>query len=281
MSKTWLAPAKINLFLHINSRRSDGYHNLQTIFQLIDYCDELTFDITKDGLINRIDGNKNVKEDQDLIIKAAKMLQQETDVGLGVNISITKNIPSGSGLGGGSSNAATTLIALNELWNTKLSESKLMQIGLALGADVPIFIKGRSAWAGGVGDVLTAMNLPQHFFLVVSINKHISTKEIFSHKALTMTPQIGKISNFSELIEPHNDCLQAAIELESEILEVINHLKSSYGALYGPRMTGTGSCVFLEFENKRDAMVAYNNLPKKWSGFQAKAINTSPVYSHT
>ncbi len=279
MSKTWFAPAKINLFLHINSKRDDGYHNLQTIFQLIDYCDELKFSTTKSAEIIRVSGNECVHENKDLIILAAQALQRETGIGLGAKISVIKKIPSGGGLGGGSSDAACTLIALNELWKTQLSDTELMKIGLKLGADVPLFIKGQSAWAEGIGEILTPMKLPNHYFLVVSINKHISTKEIFSHKALTMTQQIGKMSDFSMLTEPHNDCLQAAIELESEILEVINYLKSLDGYIYEPRMTGTGSCVFLEFKEKKDVMVAYNNLPKKWLGFQAQAINSSPILS--
>ena len=279
MFKTWLAPAKINLFLHINSKREDGYHNLQTIFQLLDYYDELSFSPREDGIIQRVSGNDGVPESQDLIIRAAKALQQETGTDLGVDISVVKNIPAGGGLGGGSSNAATTLIALNELWDTQYSEKQLTKIGLALGADMPIFIAGRSAWAQGVGEVLTPMTLPKHYFLVVSINKHISTGQIFSHKALTMTPQIGKMSDFSELINPHNDCLEAAIESEGEILDVLNHLSSSENHLYQPRMTGTGSCVFVEFEHEKDALVALNNLPKKWSGFKAQALNTSPVHN--
>ena len=277
MSNTWHSPAKINLFLHINSKREDGYHNLQSIFQLLDYCDELSFNIRQDGVIARTSGNEDVPQDQDLIIRAAKALQTATSTKLGADISVVKNIPAGGGLGGGSSNAATTLIALNQLWNTGYSKQKLSTIGLALGADVPIFIAGQSAWAEGVGEILTPMQLPKHYFLVVSINKHISTKEIFLHKALTMTSQIGKMSDFSELINPHNDCLEAAIDLEGEILEALTHLESSENHLYQPRMTGTGSCVFVEFKHEKDALVALDNLPKQWSGFVAQALNTSPA----
>ena len=225
LPKVWHSPAKINLFLHINSKREDGYHNLQSIFQLLDYCDELSFNIRQDGVINRTSGNEDVPEEIDLIIKATKALQSATGTKLGADISVVKRIPAGGGLGGGSSNAATTLIALNQLWNTQYSNQQLSEIGLSLGADVPIFIAGRSAWAEGVGEVLTPMSLPKHYFLVVSINKHISTKEIFSHKALTMTPLIGKICDFSELINPHNDCLEAAIDLEGEVLDALAHLK--------------------------------------------------------
>ncbi len=276
MSKTWLSPAKINLFLHINSKRKDGYHNLQTIFQLLDYYDELTLSVRQDGVITR-NGNESVPIEQDLIVKAASALQKATSTSLGADISVIKNIPAGGGLGGGSSNAATTLIALNKLWGTNRSKQQLAEIGLTLGADVPIFIAGHSAWAQGVGEVLTPVSLPEHYFLVVSINKHISTKEIFSHKALTMTPIVGKMCPFSELINPHNDCLEAAIELESEILEALTQLKLSKNHLHQPRMTGTGSCVFVEFEYEKDALVALNNLPSKWSGFVAQALNTSPT----
>lgn len=277
--KIWQSPAKINLFLHINSKRDDGYHNLQTIFQLLDYYDELSFDLRQDGIIKRISGNETIAENQDLIIKAANALQNITNTKLGANISVIKNIPAGSGLGGGSSNAATTLIALNYLWNTQLSQQQLIEIGLSLGADVPIFIFARSAWAENIGEKLTAIKLPEHYFLLVFIHTHISTKKIFSHKALTMTPRIGKIRNFSALNNPHNDCLNAAIELEGEVLAGLNHLKLSENYLYQPRMTGTGSCVFVEFKHEKEALVALAKLPKKWSGFVAKAINTSPIYN--
>jgi len=279
MSSIWHSPAKINLFLHINSKRKDGYHNLQSIFQLLDYYDELSFNLRQDGVIVRTSGNEGVPQNQDLIIKAANALRHATGTNLGANISVVKNIPAGGGLGGGSSNAATTLIALNQLWGTGYSKQQLSTIGLSLGADVPIFIAGHSAWAEGVGEILTPMQLPKHYFLVVSINKHISTREIFLHKALTMTPQIGKMSDFSELINPHNDCLEAAIDLEDEILEVLIQLKSSENYLYQPRMTGTGSCVFVEFKHEKDALVALDNLPKHWSGFVAQALNTSPIFN--
>lgn len=263
--------------MHINSKREDGYHNLQSIFQLLDYCDELNFKIRADGVITRTSGNEGVSEADDLIIKAAKALQKATDSNLGADISVIKKIPVGGGLGGGSSNAATTLIALNQLWNTQYSKQQLTKIGLELGADVPIFIAGHSAWVEGVGEILTPINLPKHHFLVLSINKHISTKEIFLHKALTMTPILGKIQPFSELINPHNDCLEAVIELEGEVLEALKHLKSAKNYLYEPRMTGTGCCVFVAFKDEKNALLALNNIPKQWSGFIAKALDTSPL----
>lgn len=275
--KVWLAPAKINLFLHINSKRKDGYHNLQTLFQLLDYHDELQFTVTDQGIINRTSGNENIAPECDLIIRAAELLQKNTKTHLGCDVSIVKRIPAGAGLGGGSSDAATTLVALNHLWQTGLSLQQLMTLGLELGADVPVFINAQSAWAEGVGEVLSPVNTPDNYFLVVFINQHTSTSEIFSHKALTMSPMIGKISDFSELANTHNDCLQAAIEQTDEIrlaLEQLNHCANLIGKA---RMSGTGSSVFAEFSTKKDALAALEKMPKKWMSFTAQAINTSPI----
>ena len=274
---TYLAPAKINLFLHINSKRADGYHNLQTIFQLLDYGDEITFSLRNDGEINRIYGNETIPPDKDLILLSAITLKKYSKTESGVDIGVIKKIPSGGGLGGGSSNAATVLIALNDLWNLKLPKSELFDIGQTLGADVPVFVNGHSAWAEGKGDILTPINLPRFFYLVVSINKHISTQEIFTHKALTMSPVQRKISDFSLVSNPHNDCLDAAIELEGEIQKALNHLDSTENHLGVARMTGSGCCVFIAFENKEDAVIAKEKLPSQWSGFVAQAIDRSPT----
>ena len=280
MSKTpniWLAPAKINLFLHINSKREDGYHNLQTIFQLLDYYDELKFEITNNGIISRMSGNDDVDPDTDLIIRAAKLLQQASHSILGVNISIVKRIPAGGGLGGGSSDAATTLVALNRLWNAGLNNQELMRLGLTLGADVPIFINAKSAWAEGVGEILSPVNTPKHTFLVVFINQQTSTQEIFSHKALTMSPMIGKISDFSELTNTRNDCLKAALAQTDEIRLALEQLTECSNLIGKARMSGTGSSVFAEFSTESDAMAALEKMPKKWMSFTAKAINSSPI----
>ena len=274
---TYLAPAKINLFLHINSKRADGYHNLQTIFQLLDYGDEITFSLRNDGEIKRIYGNEAIPADKDLILRSANTLKKYSKTVSGVDIGVIKKIPTGGGLGGGSSNAATVLIALNDLWNLKLSKSELLDIGQTLGADVPVFVNGHSAWAEGKGDILTPINLPRFFYLVVSINKHISTQEIFTHKALTMSPVQRKISDFSLVSNPHNDCLDAAIELEGEIQQALNHLDSTENHLGVARMTGSGCCVFIAFENKEDAVLANEKLPSQWSGFVAQAIDRSPT----
>ena len=274
---TYLAPAKINLFLHINSKRADGYHNLQTIFQLLDYGDEITFSLRNDGEIKRIYGNETISPDKDLILRSAHALKKYSKTVSGVDIGVIKKIPSGGGLGGGSSNAATVLIALNDLWNLKLPKSELFDIGQTLGADVPVFVNGHSAWAEGKGDILTPINLPRFFYLVVSINKHISTQEIFTHKALTMSPVQRKISDFSLVSNPHNDCLDAAIEMEGEIQQALNHLDSTENHLGVARMTGSGCCVFVAFESKEDAVIAKEKLPSQWSGFVAQAIDRSPT----
>ncbi len=279
MSSIWLAPAKINLFLHINNKRKDGYHSLQTIFQLLDYYDELKLSITNNGVIKRISGNEDVEQDQDLIVQAAKALQQHTGTTLGANLSIVKNIPMGGGLGGGSSDAATTLVALNQLWDTKLTQVQLMKLGLSLGADVPVFIFAKSAWAEGMGEILSTVKTPNHYFLVVFINQHTSTKEIFSHYALTVSKPQGKIASFSELVNTHNDCLQAAITSEAEIGVALEHLDTCANHIGQARMSGTGSCVFNEFLTEKDALAAAKKVPKKWMSFVSRAINTSPIHS--
>ena len=276
---TYLSPAKINLFLHINSKRDDGYHNLQTIFQLLDFYDEINFSVREDGKINRILGNEDIPLANDLMIKSAKKLQKLSGVNLGVDIRIIKKIPYGGGLGGGSSNAATALMALNQLWGLELSKQQLIAIGKGIGADVPVFIDGQSSWAEGIGEILYPLNLPKYFYLVVSINKHVSTQEIFSHKALTMTPVQRKMSDFSLVSNPHNDCLDAAIDLEDGIKDALRHLDSTQNHIDIARMTGSGSCVFVAFENESDALIAKEELPSMWVGFVAKAIDKSPLYN--
>jgi len=274
---SYFSPAKINLFLHITSKRADGYHNLQTLFQLLDFCDEIHFSLRDDGQINRIKGNEDIVAEDDLLIKSARALKKYSNSSLGVDISIDKKIPAGGGLGGGSSNAATVLLALNELWQLNLGQQELADIGVTLGADVPVFVFGRSAWAQGIGEILEPIDLPQYYYLVVSINKHISTAEIFSHKALTMTPVQRKIADFSGLSDLHNDCLDAAISLQSEIKQALKHLDSTANHLDNARMTGTGCCVFVAFEKEKDALVAKKQLPGQWFSFVAQAINTSPA----
>ena len=276
---TYLSPAKINLFLHVTSKRADGYHNLQTIFQLLDYYDEISLDYREDGAINRISGNEGIPQDQDLVVRSATILKKISGSKGGVDISIAKKIPMGGGLGGGSSNAATVLIALNKLWNLSLSKEELMAIGQNIGADVPVFVNCHSCWGEGIGEILTPISLPKYFYLIVSIGKHISTKEIFTHKALTMSPVQRKIADFSMVSNPHNDCLDAAIHLEADIEEAIAHLDSTDNHIGIARMTGSGCCVFVAFEKEKDALIANNKLPSQWFGFVAKAIDKSPLHN--
>ncbi|MFT6098695.1 MAG: 4-diphosphocytidyl-2-C-methyl-D-erythritol kinase, partial [Arenicella sp.] len=196
----WPAPAKINLFLHIVGKRPDGYHNLQTVFQFIDYGDDLYFDLNHQGRISRR-YDLGFSEEVDLCMRAAKLLKHYAAKDCGVEIGITKRLPMGGGLGGGSSDAATVLIALNSLWGVGLSREKLAEIGLLLGADVPVFVMGRSAWAEGVGEQLTPLELPETWFLVLNPQISVSTAQVFSNKRLTATPQMKKIRALEEGID--------------------------------------------------------------------------------
>lgn len=276
---SYLAPAKINLFLHVNSKRDDGYHNIQSVFQLLDIYDEITYSIRKDGKINRVGGNFDIKLEDDLLIRSAKKIQKYSQCNLGVDISINKNIPIGSGLGGGSSNAATTLIALNKLWNLNLNKENIMNIGKKIGSDVPIFIYGKNAFAEGTGDILSPIKIPKYYYLIIYTGKKISTKEIFSHKLLTMTPIQRKMTVFSIRDDLHNDCLAAAIDIDSNIKEALDFLNKQENRIADARMTGTGCCVFVGFAEKKQAEKAKNNTPNKWVALVAKAIDFSPNYN--
>ena len=283
---TWLAPAKINLFLHILSKRADGLHNLQTIFQLLDYCDELSFHKRKDEQIKRT-SISDIPQEKDLVIKAAKLLKKQTKTSFGVDIFVNKKIPIGAGLGGGSSNAATTLMALNELWQTKLSTKQLMKLGRQLGADVPIFIFGFSAWAEGIGDKLTQVKLAENYFLIVFSGTGISTQKIFSHPLLTIEEKHLKMSHFFTNNKTQNqnnfknDCLLAALDTQAELKEIINWLNLAKHRLDDAKMTGTGACIFVSFEEKKMAEMILKKLPKKWTGFIAKGINDNKLINKT
>lgn len=265
------SPAKLNLMLHITSQRKDGYHNLQTVFQFIDLNDEMTFTRTKTG-IRRISGNEQVTEEEDLIIKAARLLQKQSCTRQGVDISIIKNIPMGGGLGGGSSNAATTLMALNKLWELGLDKAELQQIGLQLGADVPVFIFGQNAWAEGVGDELIALNLPESWFLIIHPQVFVSTGQIFSSKYLTRDSHPITIRAFLEG-SGENVCQPVACELYPEIQNAIDWLSQFSSA----RMTGTGACIFAIFDSVEKANIVKLQIPENWTGFVARGLNSNPV----
>ena len=257
--------------LHITSQREDGYHNLQTAFQFIELFDEMTFKKTDQG-IRRIIGNEQVAEADDLIIKAATLLQTYSTSPQGVDISIKKNIPMGGGLGGGSSNAATTLMALNQLWGLNLAQTELQHIGLQLGADVPIFIFGQNAWAEGIGDDLKALNLPESWFLIIHPQVFVSTEQIFSSKHLTRDCHPITIRAFLEG-SGKNVCQPVACELYPEIQESLNWLSQFSPA----RMTGTGACIFAIFDSAVRANIVKSQIPEKWTGFVAKGLHSNPV----
>lgn len=272
--QAWPAPAKINLFLHVTGRRPDGYHEIQTLFQFLDHADELHFWARDDGLIRRVSPLPGVRARDDLTLMAARRLQAAGDMRLGVDIELHKRIPVGAGLGGGSSDAATTLVALNRLWGLNLSEPTLMRIALELGADVPVFVFGRAAWAEGVGERLHAVRPRQPWYLVVQPNCSIRSAEIFSAPELTRDSPPIRIRNFS-LGHSRNDCEPVVRGRYAEVGEVLDW----FGSQSGARLTGTGSCVFCPFENEELANAALAGLPSRWRGFVAKGTNRSPLLS--
>lgn len=267
------SPAKLNLFLYITGKRSDGYHELQTLFQFLDFGDTLSFKIRDDRDIVLLDPIENVPTEQNLIYRAAKLLQETTACQKGIEIGIQKNIPMGAGLGGGSSNAATVLVALNRLWQTNLALSELAEIGLSLGADVPIFVQGFAAFAEGVGEKLTPCAPAEKWYLVVKPNVSISTAAIFTHPDLTRNTPKRTIEQC--LFDPwSNDCEKIVKDLYPEVEESLAWLLK-----YAPsRLTGTGACVFAEFDRKADALNALQQLPKHVLGFVAQGQNISPLH---
>jgi len=273
----WPAPAKLNLFLHITGRRDDGYHLLQTVFQFLDFNDELYFEVNESGAISRLNDNADIAEADDLVVRAARLLQKEAAVSQGVCINLVKKLPMGGGVGGGSSDAGTTLVALNYLWNAGQSAEQLAKMGVQLGADVPVFVKGFAAFAEGVGEELEALELPQPWFLVVKPDIHVSTAEIFTNSQLTRNCSAIRIcdlkSGATSIADLSNVCEPIATQHYPEIQQVINHL-NQYGQA---RMTGTGACVFVAFSKAVDAQQALQTLPAQWQGFVAKGMNQSPL----
>jgi len=267
------APAKLNLMLQITGRRENGYHNLQTVFQFIGLYDQLIFHKTPRS-IRRIRGNEDIDPQQDLILRAAQLLQLHSGTRLGADISIDKKIPVGGGLGGGSSDAATTLMALNRLWELGLSRRELQQIGLQLGADVPVFIFGQSAWAEGVGEHLEAINLPEPWYLILHPQIFVSTQEIFSSKHLTRDCHPITIRAFLDG-SGENVCQTVACKLYPEIQLAINWLSQFSPA----RMTGTGSCIFAIFDSAEKANIVKSQIPDQWIGYVARGMNINPVAS--
>jgi len=269
---SWPAPAKINLFLHITGQRKDGYHQLQTVFQFLDYCDHLQFQITDQSEIRLLTSIAGVDDADNLIVRAAKLLQQHADVKYGVEITLDKQLPMGGGLGGGSSNAATTLVALNTLWQCQLSNDELARLGLILGADVPVFIHGHAAWAEGVGEKLTSVSPPEPWYVVIVPSCHVSTSEIFSDPELTRDCEHITISRFLSG-EGRNICEDVVTKNYPLVADALDWL-SQYAE---PRMSGTGACVFADFQSQYLAQQVVTNLPEAWQGFVAKGCNQSPL----
>ena len=273
ISITLPSPAKLNLFLHILDRREDGYHNLQTLFQILDYGDQLSFSVNKQPEINLISAIEDVAPQDNLVFKAARALQQATNCRWGCEIQLNKKIPMGAGLGGGSSNAATALVGLNSLWQCDLSLDQLAEIGCELGADVPVFVKGFSAFAEGIGDKLTPITLDEFWYLVVTPKIKVSTEQIFCHSELTRNAQAIKIRALSEELY-RNDCQSVVETLYPEVKQVSDWLKR-YG---NPLMTGTGASVYCRFDSQQEAKKAQQTVPNSWSSFVAKGINQSPLH---
>lgn len=271
-SLTLFAPAKINLFLHIVGRRPNGYHELQTLFQLLDYGDDITLESRDDGQLLLSPNLDKVAPEDNLIIKAAHLLKKYSGVSLGANIQCTKRLPMGGGLGGGSSNAATTLVGLNHLWHTQLSTDELAALGLQLGADVPVFVRGNSAWAEGIGEALTAQILPENWFLVIKPPCNVSTQEIFSHEELTRDTAAIKVAAFFEQ-GGRNDCEYVVCKHYPEVKKALLWLRQ-YGSA---QLTGTGACVFATFANQDQAKAVLNKTPTEWECFIAKGMNHSPL----
>jgi 4-diphosphocytidyl-2-C-methyl-D-erythritol kinase len=268
----WPAPAKINLFLHIVGRRPDGYHLLQTVFQFLDVGDELRFTLRDDGLIRRTTPLTGVPEHQDLTVRAAMLLKQFTGITQGVDIAVEKRLPLGAGLGGGSSDAATTLVALNRLWRLNLPRERLAELGLQLGADVPIFICGRAAWAEGVGEHLTPLELPEPWYVVVVPPCHVSTAEIFAAPDLTRNAHPLKIAAFLSGAGS-NQCEAVVCRRYPEVRRALDWL----GAYAPARMSGTGAAVFAAFAEEAAARGVLAQVPTEWRAFVAKGLNVSPL----
>ena len=285
------APAKLNLFLHIVGQRADGYHLLQTVFCLLDFNDTIYLKPNLSGEVKRVNDVPGVPKKDDLCIRAASLLQQHTKCSRGVEMLVQKNIPMGGGLGGGSSDAATVLLALNRLWQLQLSREELMQLGLKLGADVPFFIFGSNAWAEGIGEQLQPIALKQNYYVVLTPKVHVSTAQIFANKQLTKDTNPKIMSGFSRvanlsvknseiLMNTHpefvNDLEKVVCDVYPEVAECLAWLKQFGDA----RMSGSGASVFLEVSSLEIANNICSAKPEHVRGFVAKGLNQHPLYRY-
>ena len=274
----WLSPAKLNLFLYITGRRPDNYHNLQTLFQFIDMSDRLSFNLRKDDKINLVTQFSDIPSDKNLITLAAQRLKSYTGRHeLGIDIAIDKIIPMGGGLGGASSNAATTLVALNQLWNLNLSRQTLIEIGRNIGADVPIFIYGHTALAQGIGDQLQSVEFPEYWYLVTYPNIAISTVKVFNDPDLKRDTPVRSVNELLSLDQFSNDCEVVVRKRYPKVNAIITHLSQ-----FAPtRLTGTGACVFTQCQSKAEAEKLQDTLIDfDVKSFVTKSLNNSPLYSN-
>ena len=268
----WPAPAKLNLFLHVTGRRADGYHDLQTLFQLLELSDEITIGVRADGRIERTHGPPGVPPEQDLAVRAARALQKAAGTHLGANLELRKRIPLGGGLGGGSSDAASVLLALNRLWGCDLTLERLAAVGLELGSDVPVFLHGRSAWGEGRGERLTPVELPERWYVIVHPGVAVSTAAIFQAPELTRNSPLITIRAFFDS-GGRNDCEPVVRRLFPEVSAALDWL-----AQFAPaRLTGTGSCIFAACASAAEAERIAARVPDRWRSFVARGVNVSPV----
>lgn len=274
-ARPWPAPAKLNLFLHILGRRADGYHELQTCFQFVDLCDDIFIEVRSDGAIRRTGGPAGVPPESDLCVRAARALKAASGCPLGADIGVVKRIPMGAGLGGGSSDAATCLVALNRLWGLDWPIAKLAELGLTLGADVPVFVHGRAAWAEGVGERLTPLvppaAPPELNYLIIKPNVFVSTQDVFRDPELTRNSPPITINGFLAS-GGRNDCLAVVRRRYPEVARAIDWL-SVFGEA---RLTGTGACVFMACEPAQAREIA-GNLPPAFEAFPVRGLNDSPL----
>jgi 4-diphosphocytidyl-2-C-methyl-D-erythritol kinase len=269
----WPAPAKLNLFLHVTGRRPDGYHELQTVFQLIDLCDTIAISVRADGLIERPDGPPGVDPESDLSVRAARALQVATGCGLGATLRVRKRIPMGGGLGGGSSDAASVLLGLNELWGCRMPVDQLARLGLPLGADVPVFVRGSSAWGQGVGEDLQPLELPETWYVVIHPGVAVGTRDVFQSPELTRNSPVITIRGFFQS-GGRNDCEPVVRARFPEVADALDWL----GRFAPARLTGTGSCIFAPCATAIDAERLAARVPDRWRSYVARGLNVSPVH---
>ena len=266
------APAKLNLFLHVTGRRADGYHLLQTAFRFLDYGDSLRFALRSDGKVNRVNDIAGIAPDDDLCVRAARLLQRAAGLRAGADIVLAKRLPLGGGLGGGSSDAATTLIVLNRLWQAGLSRERLGELALQLGADVPVFVFGENAFAEGIGEQLQALALPPAWYLVLTPPVAVSTAQVFAAPELTRNTIPIKITAFSA-DRGHNDLEPVVCRAYPEVARHLEWLRRFGRAA----MTGSGACVFCAFPGEREARAAFGQLPADMRGFVARGLDRHPL----